>query len=55
MKCVLYLGCSKRNRLPIFYHAVPGNIVDKSTFMAVMEYLDAMSVSIDSVIFDAGL
>lgn len=44
----------KGTGLPIFYHAVPGNIVDKSTFMVVMEYLDAMSVSIDSIIFDAG-
>ncbi|MCC8152646.1 MAG: hypothetical protein LIO96_14720, partial [Lachnospiraceae bacterium] len=40
--------------LPLFYRAVPGNIVDMSTLERILLHLDSLGVDIDSCIMDAG-
>ena len=40
--------------LPLYYRAVPGNIVDVSTLERIFLHLDSMGVDIDSCIMDAG-
>lgn len=44
----------KSTGLPLFYRAVPGNIVDVSTLERIFEHLDALGVDIESCIMDAG-
>lgn len=39
---------------PLYYRAVPGNIVDVSTLERIFLHLDSMGVDIDSCIMDAG-
>ena len=40
--------------LPLYYRAVPGNIVDVTTLERIFLHLDSMGVDIDSCIMDAG-
>lgn len=40
--------------IPLYYRAVPGNIVDVSTLERIFLHLDSLGVSIDSCIMDAG-
>ena len=40
--------------LPLYYRAVPGNIVDVSTLERIFLHLDSMGVDVDSCIMDAG-
>lgn len=40
--------------LPLFYQAVPGNIVDMSTLERVMLHLNSLGIDIDSCLIDAG-
>lgn len=40
--------------LPLYYRAVPGNIVDVSTLERIFLHLDSMGVDIESCIMDAG-
>ncbi len=40
--------------LPLYYRAVPGNIVDVSTLERIFLHLDSMDVDVDSCIMDAG-
>ena len=42
------------SRLPIFYRAVPGNIIDASTLIRTLEELKLMNIDVGSVIIDAG-
>jgi len=44
----------KHNGLPLYYRAVPGNIVDVSTLERIFLHLDSLGVNIDSCIIDAG-
>ena len=44
----------KSTGLPIFYLAIPGNIVDVSTLKRVFLHLEALNVDIESCILDAG-
>ena len=44
----------KSTGLPLFYHAVPGNIVDVSTLERIFLHLEALGINIDSCILDAG-
>lgn len=40
--------------LPLYYRAVPGNIVDVTTLERIFLHLDSMGIDIDSCIMDAG-
>lgn len=40
--------------LPLYYRAVPGNIVDVSTLSRIFLHLDSMGIDVDSCIMDAG-
>lgn len=40
--------------LPLYYRAVPGNIVDVSTLERIFLHLDSMGIDVDSCIMDAG-
>ena len=40
--------------LPLYYRAIPGNIVDVSTLERIFLHLDSMGVDIESCIMDAG-
>lgn len=44
----------KSTGLPLYYRAVPGNIVDVSTLSRVFLHLDSMGIDISSCIMDAG-
>jgi hypothetical protein len=44
----------KKTGLPIFYMAVPGNIVDVSTLRRIMLHLESLGVAVESCIIDAG-
>ena len=40
--------------IPLYYRAVPGNIVDVSTLKRIFLHLDSLGIDIDSCIMDAG-
>lgn len=44
----------KSTGLPLYYRAVPGNIVDVSTLSRIFLHLDSMGIDISSCIMDAG-
>ena len=44
----------KSTGLPLYYQAVPGNIVDMSTLERVMLHLNSLGIDIDSCLIDAG-
>lgn len=44
----------KSSGLPLYYRAVPGNIVDVSTLSRIFLHLDSMGIDISSCIMDAG-
>lgn len=44
----------KSTGLPLYYRAVPGNIVDVSTLSRIFLHLDSMGINISSCIMDAG-
>lgn len=44
----------KSTGLPVYYRAVPGNIVDVSTLSRIFLHLDSMGIEIESCILDAG-
>lgn len=44
----------KATGLPIYYRAVPGNIVDVSTLTRIFLHLDSMGIDVESCILDAG-
>jgi len=44
----------KSSGLPLFYRAVPGNIVDVSTLSRIFLHLDSMGIDVSSCIMDAG-
>lgn len=44
----------KSTGLPLFYRAVPGNIVDVSTLERIFLHLQSLGIDIDSCIMDAG-
>ena len=44
----------KSTGLPLYYRAVPGNIVDVSTLSRVFLHIDSMGIDISSCIMDAG-
>ena len=44
----------KSTGLPLYYRAVPGNIVDVSTLSRIFLHLDSMGIEISSCIMDAG-
>lgn len=44
----------KSTGLPLYYRAVPGNIVDVSTLSRIFLHLDAMGIDVSSCIMDAG-
>ena len=44
----------KKTGLPLFYMAVPGNVVDVSTLTRIMLHLESLGVAVESCIIDAG-
>ena len=44
----------KSTGLPIYYRAVPGNVVDVTTLSRIFLHLDAMGIDVSSCILDAG-
>lgn len=44
----------KSTGLPLYYRAVPGNIVDVSTLSRIFLHLDSMGIEVSSCIMDAG-
>lgn len=50
----LIFVAQKSSGLPIYYRAVPGNIVDVSTLSRIFLHLDSMGIDISSCIMDAG-
>ncbi len=44
----------KKTGLPIFYMAVPGNVVDVSTLRRIMLHLESLGIEVESCIIDAG-
>lgn len=44
----------KSTGLPLYYRAVPGNIVDVSTLSRIFLHLDSMGIDVSSCIMDAG-
>lgn len=44
----------KKTGLPIFYMAVPGNVVDVSTLRRIMLHLESLGIAVESCIIDAG-
>ena len=44
----------KSSGLPLYYRAVPGNIVDVSTLSRIFLHLDSMGIDVSSCIMDAG-
>lgn len=44
----------KSSGLPLYYRAVPGNIIDVSTLSRIFLHLDSMGIDISSCIMDAG-
>ena len=44
----------KGSGLPLYYRAVPGNIVDVSTLSRIFLHLDSMGIDVSSCIMDAG-
>ncbi len=50
----LILVVQKSTGLPLYYQAVPGNIVDVSTLERTMEHIKALGIDIASCIMDAG-
>ena len=44
----------KTTGLPLYYRAVPGNIVDVSTLSRIFMHLDSMGIDVESCILDAG-
>ena len=44
----------KTTGLPLYYRAVPGNIVDVSTLSRIFLHLDSMGIDVSSCIMDAG-
>jgi len=44
----------KKTGLPIFYMAVPGNVVDVSTLTRILLHLESLGVAVESCIIDAG-
>lgn len=50
----LVLVVQKSTGLPLFYMAVPGNIIDASTLKRVFLHLECLGINIESCIIDAG-
>ncbi len=50
----LALVFQSKTGLPLFYMAVPGNVVDVSTLGRIFAHLDALGVKVDTCIMDAG-
>jgi hypothetical protein len=44
----------KMTGLPLFYMAVPGNVVDVSTLRRIMLHLESLGIEVESCIIDAG-
>lgn len=44
----------KSSGLPLYYRAVPGNVVDVSTLSRIFLHLDSMGIDVSSCIMDAG-
>ena len=44
----------KTTGLPLYYRAVPGNIVDVSTLSRILLHIDSMGIDVESCILDAG-
>lgn len=50
----LIIVVQRTTGLPIFYQAVPGNVVDVSTLERVLLHLESLGVDVDLCIIDAG-
>ncbi|MCD8286511.1 MAG: transposase [Clostridia bacterium] len=50
----LALVFQSKTGLPLFYTAVPGNVMDVTTLERIFAHLEAMHVKVDSCIMDAG-
>ena len=50
----LIIVVQRTTGLPIFYQAIPGNVVDVSTLERVLLHLEALGVDVDLCIIDAG-
>lgn len=44
----------RKTGLPLFYQAVPGNIIDSSTLERVFLHLDSLGIDVESCIMDCG-
>ena len=50
----LILVVQKTTGIPLFYYAVPGNIVDVSTLERIFLHLESLSINIENCVLDAG-